>query len=92
MMPYTLIYTKRYLKRASKFLKARPEIQAQYKKTLMLLELNPFHPSLRLHSLSGRSDGAHSVSINMSYRIVLDIVFVDDNIVLLDIGTHDQVY
>ena len=52
----------------------------------MLLELNPFHTSLRLHSLSGRSDGAYSVSINMSYRIVLDIVFVDDNIVLLHIG------
>lgn len=91
-MPYTLIYTKRYLKRASKFLKARPEIHAQYKKTLTLLELNPHHPSLRLHALGGRKDSAYSISINMSYRIVLDIVFVDDKILLLDIGTHDQVY
>jgi mRNA-degrading endonuclease YafQ of YafQ-DinJ toxin-antitoxin module len=91
-MPYTLIYTKRYLKRASKFLKARPEIHAQYKKTLTLLELNPHHPSLRPHALGGRKNSAYSISINMSYRIMLDIVFVDDKILLLDISTHDQVY
>ena len=50
-MPYTLIYPDSYIRRARKFLSKHPEIHSQYRKTLELLELNPYHPSLRLHSL-----------------------------------------
>ncbi|HSX52470.1 MAG TPA: plasmid stabilization protein, partial [Cellvibrio sp.] len=61
-------------------------------KTLELLELNPHHPSLRLHGLQGRLAGLSSVSINMSYRIVLQLIITDKYIILVDVGSHDQVY
>lgn len=49
-----ILYTESYLRRAEKFLKKHPDILRQYEKTLKLLELNPSHPSLRLHKLKGR--------------------------------------
>ena len=91
-MPYKLIYPESYIRRARKFLKKHPEIHYQYRKTLELLELNPFHPSLRLHSLQGRLSGLSSVSINISYRIVIELLIEGDEILLINIGTHDRVY
>ena len=91
-MSYRLIYPESYIKRARKFLKKHPEILGQYEKTLELLAINPYHPSLRLHGLQGRLKGLSSVSINMSYRIVLELVIVENDIILVDVGNHDQVY
>ena len=91
-MTYQLIYTDSYNKRAKKFLHKHPEIHNQYRKTLQLLELNPFHPSLRLHGLEGRLKGLSSVSINMSYRIVLELEIKANEIVLINIGSPDYVY
>ena len=91
-MPFKLIYPESYIKRARKFLKKHPEIHSQYRKTLALLELNPYHPSLRLHSLHDRMSGLSSVSINISYRTVLELIIEGDEILLVNIGKHDQVY
>ena len=91
-MTYRLIYPDSYNRRAKKFLCKHPEIHNQYRKTLELLELNPYHPSLRLHGLEGRLKSLSSVSINMSYRIVLELEINDEEIVLINIGSHYQVY
>jgi mRNA-degrading endonuclease YafQ of YafQ-DinJ toxin-antitoxin module len=91
-MSYRILYPDSYVRRAKKFLKKHPEIQNQYQKTLELLEINPQHPSLRLHGLHGRLEGLSSVSINMSYRIVLGFIIRDGDIILVDVGNHDQVY
>lgn len=89
---YRIIYTKSYIKRAKKFIKKHPELLGQYEKTLKLLELNPEHRSLRLHELKGKLKGLHSVSINISYRITLELFISDKDIILVDVGPHDQVY
>mgnify|MGYP003647170407 FL=1 len=91
-MTYQLIYPNSYIKRVSKFIYRHPEVSGQYKKVLQLLEINPYHPSLRLHGLKGKLQGLSSVSINMNYRIVLEIVIQENQIILLNIGTHTQVY
>jgi mRNA-degrading endonuclease YafQ of YafQ-DinJ toxin-antitoxin module len=91
-MPYKLVFPESYIRRARKFLKKHPEIHSQYRKTLQLLELNPHHPSLRLHSLPGRLSGLSSVSINISYRIVLEMIIEGNEILLVSIGKHNQVY
>lgn len=91
-MSYQIIYTNGYLKRAAKFTKHHPELLPQYEKTLKLLELNPSHPSLRLHRLGGPLQDLHSVSINISYRITLEFLLEDGKIVLVNIGSHDEVY
>ncbi len=89
---YEIRSTESYEKRASKFFKKHKEIYPQYKKTIALLAMDPYHPSLRPHKLQGRLQGFSSVSINMKYRIVVDFVVIDDVIILVDIGSHDDVY
>lgn len=91
-MSYTLVFTDQYLRRAAKFIKRHPELRRQYLKTLQLLEADPFHPSLRLHPLSGRLAGLHSVSINLSYRITLELLIEGEKIVPVNVGDHDSVY
>ena len=91
-MNFKLIFTEQYEKRATRFLKRQPELEKQYLKTLQLLEMNPHHPSLRLHALSGRLQGLHSVSINLSYRITLELLIHDEEIILVNVGDHDVVY
>ena len=91
-MSFRIIYTHSYLKRAAKFIKRHPDLLPQYEKTLKLLELNPSHPSLRLHRLSGPLRDLHSVSINISYRITLEFLIEDGKIVLVNVGSHDEVY
>ncbi|MFT7860620.1 MAG: plasmid stabilization protein, partial [Sulfurimonas sp.] len=75
-----------------KFIKKHPELLSQYEKTIRLLEANPHHPSLRLHRLSEKLSDLHSVSINISYRITLELIFTEKEIIPVEIGSHDEVY
>ena len=91
-MTWQIIFTEQYNRRAAKFLKRNPAIENHYAKTLELLALNPHHPSLRLHALQGKLAGLHSISINLKYRITLEMIITDREIVLINIGDHDRVY
>ena len=87
-----ILYTDSYLKRARKFIKKHPELVSQYEKTVKLLEINPNHPSLRLHKLRGKLSELYSVSINISYRISIIFLIKDDKVIPIDLGSHDEVY
>lgn len=89
---YKLIFTHTYLRREHKFLKRHPDLIQRYKKILRLLEVNPTHPSLRLHKLKGEFSGKYSVSITAAYRIILTFAVTEKGVILLDIGAHDDVY
>lgn len=91
-MSWSIVFTDQYEKRARKFLKRHPELETQYFKTLKLLEANPFHPSLKLHQLSGQLAGIYSISINLSYRITLELLISEGEIIPVNVGDHDSVY
>lgn len=91
-MRYKITFTEQYTRIAVRFLKRHPDMARAYEKTLALLEANPHHPSLRLHALSGRLAGVHSVSINLSYRITLQLLVAEHEIVPINVGDHDAVY
>jgi toxin HigB-1 len=87
-----ILYTNSYNKKAAVFLKKHPDLINLYAKTLQLLELNPGHPSLKMHKLKGKHSDLYSVAINMSYRISMTFIMKEDEVIPLDIGTHDEVY
>ena len=91
-MAWRLVITASYEKKLKRFLKKHPEVLERYAKAMVLLERDPWHPVLRLHKLKGRLREYHSISITLSYRVVIDLVIEDENIIPLDIGTHDEVY
>jgi len=89
---WQLVFTEQYNRRAARFLKRHPDASSQYAKTLKLLEANPHHPSLRLHPLKGKLSGLHSVSISLSYRITIELLITESEIVPINVGDHDEVY
>ena len=91
-MAWQLVFTEQYNRRAARFLRRHPDAARLYAKTLKLLQANPHHPSLRLHALQGRLSGLHSVSINLSYRITLELLITKTEIVPINVGDHDEVY
>lgn len=91
-MTWTLVFTDQYNRRAARFLKRHPHTREQYRKTLLLVQANPHHLSLRLHALGGKLAGLHSVSINLSYRLTLELVIRGRRLVLINVGDHDAVY
>jgi mRNA-degrading endonuclease YafQ of YafQ-DinJ toxin-antitoxin module len=91
-MPWQLVFTDQYTKRAARFLRQHPQLHEQYAKTLVLLQENPLHPSLRLHPLRGKLSGLHSISINLRYRITMELLITRNEIVPINIGDHDAVY
>jgi mRNA-degrading endonuclease YafQ of YafQ-DinJ toxin-antitoxin module len=91
-MPYSLIFTESYEKIERRFLKRHPDLLGRYERALAMLELDPFHPSLRLHELVGRLTGLHAVSINLQYRITLELELRESEIILVSVGSHGKVY
>jgi mRNA-degrading endonuclease YafQ of YafQ-DinJ toxin-antitoxin module len=91
-MNYKIIQTDEYFKKLKKFINKHPDILPRYSKTIELLEIDPYHSSLRLHKLQGKLRVYYSVSITMKYRVVIDFIIKDKEIIPIDIGTHDEVY
>lgn len=91
-MRYSLIFTESYEKIEARFLRRHPALADRYHKTLALLEQDPFHPSLQLHALQGRLAGLHAASINLQYRITLELELREGEILLVSVGSHGEVY
>jgi addiction module RelE/StbE family toxin len=91
-MNYKIIRTDEYFKKLKKFIKKHPDVLDRYIKTIKLLEVDPYHPSLRLHKLQGHLKEYQSISITMKYRVVIDFIIKENEIIPIDIGTHDEVY
>ena len=89
---YKLKFPFSYEEKAKKFLKKHPELLKQYSKTLQLLEINPYHPSLRLHQFKTSSFEGYSVSINLSYRISIEFIVSEQEIIFVNIGDHQDIY
>lgn len=92
MPRFTLVWTATFERVAWKFLRRHPELAGLFEDVLRQLETDPHAPKLRLHRLKGSHRDKHTVSLTYSYRIVLILRLTDDEIVLLDVGSHDEVY
>lgn len=90
--PWKIVDTPFYQRALKRFLKKHPDLRRTYDDIIVLLAANPYEPSLRLHPLGGQHAGEYAVSITYSYRMILTIVVIEHQIVLLDIGSHDDVY
>lgn len=84
--------TKFYSKKETDFLKKHSHLIDKYKEVLKKLASNPFDAALKTHKLKGELKKFHACSINYEYRIVFVILIQDEEITLLDVGTHDDVY
>jgi mRNA-degrading endonuclease YafQ of YafQ-DinJ toxin-antitoxin module len=89
---YTLVWSAGFMRSAEKFIKNYPDLRDKFAAVLRDLENDPFQPHLKYHQLRGYFKVVQAVSITYSYRITLTIVVSDREIILLDVGSHDEVY
>lgn len=89
---YSVTTSEQFLRQARKFFKKHPDLRPRFASIFEALKLDPFQPSLGLHQLSGKLAGCHAVRLTYSYRITLTLLITENEIILLDIGGHDEVY
>jgi mRNA interferase YafQ len=77
-----------------RWLKSHPETAESLEATLEQLSANAANPSLRTHKLRGSLAGCWACSAGYDLRIVFEYTQHDGQevILLLTLGTHDEVY
>lgn len=92
----TLVWGKAFVRALKHTVRKRPALRDDIERTLRLLQQDPFAPPLATHKLKGRLAGSWACSAGYDLRIVFDFVKSadqqEDGILLLGVGTHDEVY
>ena len=89
---YNIKQTDTFEKKSIKFFKKHKDLVPKFKKVIEKLIDDPFENSLKIHKLKGNLSDFHACSLTYQYRIILTIEIKDEEIVLVNIGTHDDVY
>lgn len=91
-----LIWSPTFVRAFKRLIKKNPELRPQIEQVLQQIAEDPFLPSLRSHKLKGDLSGRWSCSIHYSNRILFKFVTNFDSgeeeILLLTLGSHDDVY
>jgi addiction module RelE/StbE family toxin len=74
-----------------KKVKGNPQLKEEFWKVMVLFEKEPFSPGLKTHKLSGKLKGLWAFSVNYDWRVVFRFLSQDE-VLLVDIGNHDEVY
>ena len=92
----TLVWSNAFTRSFKRWMRKRPDLDNDIAEALRLLVANPFAPQLETHKLKGKLSGSWTCSAGYDLRIVFDFVKAGkdsvDGILLLAIGTHDEVY
>jgi mRNA-degrading endonuclease YafQ of YafQ-DinJ toxin-antitoxin module len=76
--------------------KRDPALKERAEGTLRQLAEDPFHPTLHSHKLKGELTGVWACTVDYDNRILFEFAINPDTgeeeIYLLTMGTHDEVY
>ena len=91
-----LVLTPKFKRAFRKFVGRNARLQKRIEDTLMQIQEDVFAASLGTHKLSGTLEGLRACGCGYDCRVVFSIernpASGGEVIVLLDIGTHDEVY
>lgn len=63
----------------------------RFQERIDLLQLDSGNETLRVHELTGKMKGYYAFSVTGDIRVIFQKVS-DEEIILIDIGTHNQLY
>ena len=91
-----LVWSAKFTRTVKRVVGRDRKLLSEIEQTLTQLAADPKHPSLRSHKLKGDLAGTWACSMDYSLRIIFDFTknpATDElEIVLLAVGTHDEVY
>lgn len=89
-------WTPKSLRSFKRLIRKNPNLRLLIERTLQQLAEDPFHSTLRTHKLKGDLSNVWSCSIDYNYRILFEFVEnpedKEEAILLLNLGSHDEVY
>lgn len=92
----SLVESPGFARASRKFTKRNEYRRECIRKTILQMAADIFHSSLETHPLKGRLAGFHACSCGYDCRIIFEIVknpnSKTESIVLVNVGTHDEVY
>jgi addiction module RelE/StbE family toxin len=92
----TLSFSSSFKRAFKALIRREPEMEGKITDRLETLVVDPFHPSLKTHKLKGKLFGAWACTVEYDCRIVFNFKKSSDSdveeILLIDIGSHDDVY
>ncbi|MBV5279341.1 MAG: type II toxin-antitoxin system mRNA interferase toxin, RelE/StbE family [Campylobacteraceae bacterium] len=89
---YIIDQTELFERTAQKFFKKHRNLLPKFVEVIQMLQSDPFSPSLKTHKLKGELSKYHACRLTYEYRIIVTIVITEEQIILMDIGSHDEVY
>lgn len=74
-----------------KKVKNNAELKKRFWKVMGVFSKNPFDSRLRTHKLTGKLEGLWAFSVAYDCRVIFKFLSKDE-VLLIDIGGHDEVY
>jgi addiction module RelE/StbE family toxin len=91
-----LLWSNSFRRALRRTVKRQPDALVQIATTLRLLQSDPFAAKLATHKLKGRLAGTWACSAGYDLRILFEFVRdpekEGEDLFLIEIGTHDEVY
>ena len=87
----SIVWDPGFKKAYQKKIKNDDNLKKRFWKTMKLFSSNPFSKQLRTHKLTGTLRGLWAFSVDYNTRVIF-FFLKDDEILLIDIGSHDEVY
>ena len=91
-----LLWSNTFRRALRRTIKRQPHLLSDIEAALRLLQEDPFASQLATHKLKGRLAGIWACSAGYDLRILLEFVpnpqGGEDDLFLVEIGTHDEVY
>ena len=91
-----IILTSKFKRSLRKFIKGNKRLQREIEETIEQIETDVFAPNLATHKLKGEFEGFRACSCGYDCRIIFsiekEIGTNKEVIVLLNVGSHDEVY
>jgi mRNA interferase YafQ len=91
-----LIWGKTFVRAFKRISKRHPDLIRDIETVLRLLVEDPFTPQLETHKLKGKLSGSWACKVAYDLGIVFDFVKREgeggNDILLLEIGSHEEVY
>ncbi|MDA2925194.1 type II toxin-antitoxin system YafQ family toxin [Acidobacteria bacterium AH-259-L09] len=92
----TLVWSAGFVRAFRRVVRRQPELRARIERTLQQLAEDPLHSTLHSHKLKGELAGAWACTVDYDNRILFEFVrnpeSGEEEILLLTMGTHDEVY
>jgi addiction module RelE/StbE family toxin len=86
-----IVWDPGFKKAYQKKIKTDDNLKKKFWKTMKLFSSTPFSKQLRTHKLTGTLKGLWAFSVDYDTRVIFSFL-KDDEVLLIDIGSHDEVY